>query len=279
MFFTAISFCCCVAFLLMISLAIRKIIINDGDKVTPPAFRIQGLPELFGITVYSFMCQHSLPGMITPMRSKKRVYELVAFDFVLVMIFYTLLAYTGAFSLNAGQMQELYSLDFLALGDNLGLLIVGTFVAFYPVFTLTTNFPIISVTLRENLKALAKTVYQRLRGPEHDKFHFLVDRIVFPLAALIPPLSIAYATQQTDLLVGITGAFPGVGVQYVIPLTLAFMAQRTLKEQYRVYRNKYKSPLSHYIVFIVVLIWSIISVIAILVEMVIKPPTLSPHPI
>ena len=263
----------------MISLAIRKIIISDDDdKVTPPAFKLKGLPELFGITVYSFMCQHSLPGMITPMRSKRRVYELVAVDFVLVMVFYTLLAYTGAFSLSANQMQELYSLDFLALGNNFGLLTVGVFVAFYPVFTLTTNFPIISVTLRENLKALAKTVYQHLRGPEH-KFHFLVDRIVFPLVALIPPFSIAFATQQTDLLVGVTGAFPGVGVQYIIPLTLAFMAQRTLKKNYGIYQNKYKSPLSHYIVFIIVLVWSIVSVIFMFVQMIIKPPTLSPHPI
>ena len=263
----------------MISLAIRKIIVNDGEKVSPSAFEIKGLPELFGITVYSFMCQHSLPGMVTPMRSKRRIYELVAFDFVLVMVFYTLLAYTGAFSLAASQMQEVYSLDFLALGNNIGLLSVGVFVALYPVFTLTTNFPIISVTLRDNLKALGKTVYQRFRGPEHDKLHFLVDRIVFPLAALIPPFSIAFATQQTDLLVSITGNFPGVGVQYIIPLTLAFMAQRTLRKKYRVYQNKYKSPLSHYIVFIIVLIWSVVSVIAILVQMIVQPPSLSPHPV
>lgn len=261
----------------MISLAIRKIII-DGP-VKPHAFKMSGFPELFGITIYSFMCQHSLPGMITPMRSKRWVYQLAAIDFVLVMVFYTLLAYTGVFAFTVNDMQELYSLDFLVLGSNMGLLVFGVFVAFYPVFTLVTNFPIISVTLRENLKVLFKTSLQRWRSPESDKFPFVVDRIVFPLLALIPPFSIAFATQQTDLLVSITGSFPGVGVQYIIPLALAFMAQRTLKKKYGIYRNKYKSPLSHYIAFVVVLVWAIVTVIVIVVETIINPPTLSPHPL
>ncbi len=33
--------------------------------VHPPVMRIDGLPNLFGVCVYSFMCHHSLPSLGT----------------------------------------------------------------------------------------------------------------------------------------------------------------------------------------------------------------------
>lgn len=263
------------AFLLMIALAIRKIII--GERNTPSPAVISGFPALFGVSIYAFMCQHSIPGMITPMRSKKGVLFLVAGDFALIVSFYLVLAYTGVFSFTASEMQELYSLDFFTPGDQIVLLVLGTYIALFPVFTLSTNFPIISITLRENLKALFKTLFKRWHGEA--EFPFVIDRIVLPLLALVPPFSIAFATQQTDLLVNITGSFPGVGVQYIIPVSLAFMGRYTLKKKYGSYLNKYKSPLSHLVVLVIVLVWSAISIILIVVDLAINPPTISPHPV
>ena len=259
----------------MIALAIQKII--AGPTHTPTAANISGFPELFGVTIYAFMCQHSIPGMITPMRNKRGVLLLVAGDFALIIVFYILLTYTGVFAFKVSDMQELYSLDFFSPGEQIALLILGTYIALFPVFTLSTNFPIISITLRENLKALFKTVFERwLRGAN---FPFVVDHIFFPLLTIIPPFAIAYATQQTDVLVSVTGSFPGVCVQYLIPVSLAFMGHSKLKKKYGCYLNKHKSPLSHYVFLIAVLVWSAVSFVLILVDLAINPPTIDPHPV
>lgn len=43
---------------------------NQGH---PPAADITKLPQLFGVCVYSFMCHHSLPALITPISEKKSI--------------------------------------------------------------------------------------------------------------------------------------------------------------------------------------------------------------
>ena len=36
--------------------------ISSGHHVTPVMANFKQVPSLFGVAVYSFMCQHSLPG-------------------------------------------------------------------------------------------------------------------------------------------------------------------------------------------------------------------------
>ncbi len=259
----------------MIIVAIVRI--SEGHRYTPTLANFKHFPSLFGISVYSFMCQHSLPGMVTPMRRKKWVYWMLAGDFATTLLFYLLLTITGSFAFEVGKMRELYTLDFFNPGGNIILLIIGTYLAMFPVFTLSTNFPIIAVTLRENLKSLARLI-MKLFKIEHD-FPKFIDIFFFPTIALIPPLIISYATQQADLLVSITGSFPGVGVQYVIPAALVLMGRYTLKKNFGSYENKYKSPVSHFVVVGIVLVWSFVSVVLIIVNMAINPPEVSQHPI
>lgn len=51
----------------MIAFACKAIASGDATG-RPPAVEFSGFGKLFGITVYAFMCQHSLPAVITPMR-------------------------------------------------------------------------------------------------------------------------------------------------------------------------------------------------------------------
>ena len=45
------------------SMIVMSIIrISTGHSVTPVSADFTQLPNLFGVAVYSFMCQHSLPG-------------------------------------------------------------------------------------------------------------------------------------------------------------------------------------------------------------------------
>ncbi len=257
----------------MVGIALSKL--ATGNTTAPSLASFSGFPLLFGVSIYSFMCQHSLPGMITPMRSKKGLFWKIGVDFALILGFYLLLAYTGAFWLSADALDEIYTLNFFipfmpefSSAKKL-LSVLGYYLALFPVFTLSTNFPIISITLRENLKALSRILLHRWVGDR--PYPWPVERLLFPILALFIPIIIAFATQRVELLVSITGSFPGVGVQYVIPVSLAFCGKYIVTKRYNLkYENKYKSPFSYVFFLVFVLIWTAVSVVLIVVDDAIK---------
>ena len=97
------------AFIIMVSLACINIS-KEKQSPHPPFSRISGLPNLFGVCVYSFMCHHSLPSLITPISIKKRLSSLILGDYLLILSFYFLLAFTGIFAFR--EINDLYTLNF-----------------------------------------------------------------------------------------------------------------------------------------------------------------------
>eukprot|EP00730_Choanoeca_flexa_P002519 TRINITY_DN11078_c0_g2_i2.p1 TRINITY_DN11078_c0_g2~~TRINITY_DN11078_c0_g2_i2.p1 ORF type:complete len:466 (+),score=55.88 TRINITY_DN11078_c0_g2_i2:191-1588(+) len=92
-------------FLLMIIIAIIGL---AGTQVfTPPepvpepesvsVADIKNLPALFGVSIYSFMCHHSLPSLLTPMTRKSTLNTVMVADFALILGFYCLLCFTAVF--------------------------------------------------------------------------------------------------------------------------------------------------------------------------------------
>ena len=260
------------AFILMVVIAIVQLGQGNVANPLPPAATLTGFPVLFGVSIYAFMCQHSLPGMITPMRKKKNILILTAIDFALILVFYLLLAFTGAFRFPLKELNDLYTLNFFTVSTasaaETTLTVIGYYLALFPVFTLSTNFPIISITLRENLKALARFIARR--WIKDKPFPWLIDRVLFPIVAIAPPIVIAFATENVEFLVSITGSFPGIGVQYVIPATLAFAGRYLIKRKFGKYDNAHKSPFGHVVFFIGILIWTVVSVCLVIADDVIK---------
>lgn len=262
------------AFILMIVIAIIKL--AGGNRVKPRLADFKGFPILFGVSIYSFMCQHSLPGMVTPMKTKKKIFHLLFFDFSLILFFYLLISYTGAFTYSYEDLNDVYSLNFFTQFSTTNtsrldqsLSVLGYYLALFPVFTLGSNFPIISITLRENLKALFRQIFKRWRGDE--PFHWAINRLFFPFLAIIPALAIACGTQNVQILVSVTGAFPGIGVQYIIPATLAFAGKHIVKNRLKLgYENKHKSPFSYLGFLIIVIVWTVVCVGVIIADDVIK---------
>ena len=247
----------------MILLAIIDMATGHRADPLPPPARFGGFPVLFGVSIYSFMCQHSLPGMITPMKNKKYVLWMTLGDFSLILFFYLLLTYTGAFRFT--KLDDIYTLNFFNGSHAIVRIVLGYYLALFPVFTLSTNFPIISITLRENLKALFRSLLKKWRGDE--EFHFVINRFGFPLLAIIPAILIAFVTTNVEALVSVTGSFPGVGVQYIIPVTLAIAAKSVIqKDLDKQYGNKHRSPFSHMAFFIFVGVWTVVSVVLIIVD-------------
>ena len=104
---------------------------------------------MFGVCVYSFMCHHSLPALIAPISNKSSLNKCIGSDYFLIASFYLLLAITGIFAFK--QVDDLYTLDFsphCIKGENIFIIMIKYFLAFFPVFTLSTSFPKIAITLR-----------------------------------------------------------------------------------------------------------------------------------
>ncbi|XP_051987427.1 transmembrane protein 104-like [Xyrauchen texanus] len=237
-----------IAFTMMIVLALIRIGKGHGEG-HPPVAQISGVPNLFGVCVYSFMCQHSLPSLVTPISNKQRMSVLVMADYILILCFYSLLSFTAIFCFDSSLLRDMYTLNFTDNCDVLGIPVLRYFLGLFPVFTISTNFPIIAVTLRNNWK----TLFHRDGGT----YPWVVDRIVFPLITMVPPIIVAFCTHDLEALVGITGAYAGTGIQYIIPAFLVYLSRRHLEPVLgRDAVNKHRSPFRHSFWVWFVILWA-----------------------
>lgn len=137
----------------MIGLAIRRLLSPNEKHGSPATAQLSGIPVLFGSCIYSFMCHHSLPGLISPITNKSNLNKALAADYFLVLSFYLTLALTSVFAFP--ELHELYTLNFTPKpNDPFILRGIDYFLTLFPVFTLSTNFPVVAVTLRSNLQVL-----------------------------------------------------------------------------------------------------------------------------
>ncbi|XP_037302387.1 transmembrane protein 104 homolog [Manduca sexta] len=247
------------AFSIMISMAIY-LLIGKGPQGHPPAFDFTGMPTLFGACVYSFMCHHSLPGLISPIRGKNHIGLHLALDYALISIFYLLLAFTGAFAF--AQLSDLYTLNFVPTdNENILLEIVEYFLALFPVFTLSTSFPIIAITLRNNLQSLC------LDTSRLESYNFLLRKLLFPVITVVPPLLLTYYLEDISVLIEFTGSYAGTGIQYLMPTFLVVSARRHCIGLLGLgVENKYKSPFANAAWAIFVLLWSFMCIVLVSVH-------------
>ncbi|KAI6652710.1 hypothetical protein LOD99_4493 [Oopsacas minuta] len=245
---------------LIMMILIAAIQIGVGKRTMPSIANFSFVPNLFGVIIYAFMCQHSIPGMITPLNTKRKVNLLLFVDYFSILCYYATLAFTAAFRFNADAMEDVYTLNFKNTFPTFPILsyIIYYFLALFPVFTLSTSFPIIGITLRENLKSL----WSQFR-PEKP---WVIDRLLFPILALVPPIIIAFFTMDVELLVGITGSYAGVCVQYLIPVALVFASRRVIIRERGKYMNPHKSPFSHWLFLLMIVIWSVICLIVMTID-------------
>ena len=239
----------------MIILCIIQLARGHGDG-RPKVFEPAGVPTLFGVCVYSFMCHHSLPTLVTPITDKSRIYALFVADYVLILVFYSLLSFTGMFTFD--NVDDIYTLNFLCDSNSHPVTsntVVQYFLALFPVFTLSANFPIIAISLRNNMK----TLFYRPGRP----YHWFIDRVVFPLATISPPVLIAFIVDNVEILVSITGSYAGVSIQYFMPVGMVFFARRALRHHdvLGTLSNDYTSPLRHVVWLVAIMVWAIVAVI------------------
>ena len=122
-------------------------------KVAEPA----EFAELYGVCIYAFMCHHSLPSIISPIRNKNIVTRIFFFDYIFILIAYvglggvSLLAFDGlpdspgscpptmiADEPTPCPVQHLITQNF----ESFSFKPLAYYLSLYPVFALTTNFPL-----------------------------------------------------------------------------------------------------------------------------------------
>jgi len=240
------------AFIVMIVLALIRVGKGESKQHTVKLFNFSSLPNFFGVAVYSFMCQHSLPSIITPVINKKRINLVLLMDFLLVTGFYVLLVITAIFAFAESALADLYTLNFNSP------IYLKYFLELFPVFTLSTNFPIIAITLRENLKTLF------LKDNQH--YGLFVRRFLFPLVTIIPPIIIAFITTNVEMLVAVTGSYGGSIIQYVVPVMLVFYGRIHIRRAIGSYVNKHCSPFRQRSWIFFVVFWYVLCVIFVTVD-------------
>lgn len=218
---------------------------------------------MFGVCVYSFMCHHSLPALVAPISNKGTLNRSLAFDYLLIAFFYLILALTGTFAF--AHLDDLYTLDFgpRVPGNisNLFVKIIEYFLTLFPVFTLSTNYPIIAITLRNNL--------QTLLFKQDTRYNFIIRNILVPIFVILPPYFVAKYTKDLSILVGITGSYAGAGIQYIIPTLLVYYARRQTSETIGLgVMNNFASPFKSIYWLLFVFVWSIACMILVSVNLI-----------
>uniref|UniRef100_A0A5K4EX88 Aa_trans domain-containing protein n=1 Tax=Schistosoma mansoni TaxID=6183 RepID=A0A5K4EX88_SCHMA len=204
----------------------------------PPAFQPQNIPSLFGVCVYVFMCHHSIPGIVTPVRNKSKILCRIFIPvFITVLSFNLLLSTTAIIAFN--HIEDIYTLNFLPNNEFIDIsqipytlaLVIGYFLCLFPVFALTSSFPIVGTSLLGNIFSLCN-FFSVFKSDQAQK----ILKYILPFVVLLPPLGISLITHNVGYLTGFTGAIFGSGIQYIIPALLVFKARRyfthcvTLKE-------------------------------------------------
>lgn len=261
--FTTLSFRW-LSFAIMIYIACYRIVFPpDGEIMpTPPKANIHAIPFLIGSSIYAFMSQHSMPSILVPIKEKHKIARILSLDYFLIAALYLILAMTGIFAFS--KLEDLYTLNFIPKSNSGPILVEGIdyFLSLYPILTLTSSFPLVAITLRNNLQTLFV-----------EKHHFetrniFVRRIIFPLAAVIPPFIITFNTENVQSLVSYTGCYGGAVIQYVIPVALVYYSRRTCKNILgEGIVNEFRSRFQSILWLIMLLTWTCVSLILVSINM------------
>ena len=83
-------------------------------------------------------------------------------------------------------------------------------------FNRSASFPLICITLRENIRHLASRVVESSPATDASAPRGLYGFLqvnTYALVALLPPLVVAFFTEDVSMLVGFTGTYAGLGIQ------------------------------------------------------------------
>ncbi|KAF2075301.1 hypothetical protein CYY_003378 [Polysphondylium violaceum] len=248
------------AFFIMIILCLIFIAQGKGASISEiKIFDITEFGATWSVLIYAFMMHHSIPSIVTPIEKKSKLNLLLGMDLIMVFLAYSLLCVSSLFAFGAIKnptctpnnlhtfipcaIQPLLIFNF----SSYNVKIIAVFLNLFPVFTLSTNYILICITLRNNVMKII-TWKSKTANPA-------VRTGVFSLIISVLPIGIGFITRDIDFLVSITGSYCGLGIMLIMPVLISYFSNKVLKAQYGV-KNKRKSPFAHPAVYIIIIMIS-----------------------
>lgn len=246
-----------IAIIAMVVLATIRLISPTQKHGYTPAENFIAMPQLIGASIYAFMCHHSIPSVISPIKNKNKILLKVAANFLLVYTLYMCLCMTGVFAFP--KVDELYTINFTPSQDT-GLFykLIDSILILFPVLTISISFPVITITLRNNIQVMFLP----------SDAHWIWKRIVIPLFSLITPVLLAAFVSRLEVLVSIVAVYAGTGIQYATPALLVMAARAEIPQQVAAIKNDYCSPFKSKYWPLCILIWTVICVIVLTISLI-----------
>jgi len=257
---------------LMISLALQYCIRYDENTVDDPKdpkpahiseltfFDISGIAYVFGNAVLTFNCHHSVPGLVTPVRPQAQL----KYVFRSVLTFcctglgalciLAMLAFHNAKGSDCDthdgppcEINKLYNLNF----SSYHIPVFAKLLDGYPVL-MVALYPLLSITLRNNLLALFPNLATRMNPVTRGR--------LFTIAASLPMLLFAFAKPDIAKVTSITGAYFGCCIMYIIPGFLVKISRARLAEYGTVAENPSASEFQGPFWYWLVIGWGLVAI-------------------
>lgn len=203
-----------VALLLMLVTMLVKITVDGGDALAARytrigAFNWSNFGKGFGPTLLALNCQYNMPDALQPLNPKSYARKVAFGALVIAGSFYLLVGLIGALAFDsinplASLMWSSYTgcgngWDECASTNPFGV-VVQLVVLIFPVVNVTSAYPMVGVTVGDNLlMSVPKSVSERLGAS--------ATRNVCRLLAAVPPLVLAVVFKKLDFIFSVAGLF------------------------------------------------------------------------
>ncbi|XP_018330318.1 transmembrane protein 104 homolog [Agrilus planipennis] len=207
---------------------------QGGGEVEIPSVNLERLPLIFGAGIFSYMVHHCMPSIVDPIVEKHRLKLILLVEFVILTCYYLLISLSLLFA--DDDLNVIVTLHFLPAKNEtvLAYRVMGYSVNVYPLLTVAATFPLVAISLRENLKNLF------LRSGR--KYSFFNRKVLFPLLIIIVSATIALASLDFPIIIIVATSYLGILVQYIIPIVLVYNARVYCSSNFETYYNPFKSP-------------------------------------
>lgn len=225
-----------------------------SDFSESPKFDFSKSALMFGNTLFYFMIQHSIPGIIEGFSPQKNLLKLLFLSFLFSLILFyaygivSFLAFGKYTSCNLDMfpsaIRAYFNLNFL------GLKVIGDIINYYPVFNIITG-SIQMITLKNNILIILSnflpsvvSIYSQARKSTTVKLYLLT--LLFSTISILPSLALSLLLTNIQSLMKYFTSILGFMLMLIVPVLLIFNYRQKLKLSMIVPGNMNKSYLNNY---------------------------------
>ncbi|XP_058891345.1 transmembrane protein 104-like isoform X2 [Acipenser ruthenus] len=229
------------------------ILARGRGRGTPILADFNAFPSVFGACSVAAVSHTVLPTVVPLIRNKTYLCQGVMVVFATVTLLYLTLCVFVVFVFPEKDIQAVILVNF-ATCSVVPVVFVIYILGLYTTIKVSANFPLNGVTLSDNLKSMFAGFQCSHAWP--------VDRLLFPLAVIAPPLAISYGTHNIEMIVGITGSYTVNLIQYVTPSALVYLSRKEARARFGDdVLIKHASPFQHGFWIILALLYAAVGLV------------------